>query len=201
MTRRKTFVVEETRTARRYLSAAGLKGHIAELEFHELNEHTTQAEVEALAGLFDKGDVGLISEAGLPAVADPPGRAAAKRRAQPPDGPAERPPLEPRCLARQPAPQRRLLPPLRPAGLSGSGAPAGRIQPVAARDAVSGRPLGRPHLLLRKGYPRALPRPRLPWAGVQPVPDRKRVTGICPLAAESGRPDCPHPQQRSCRQG
>lgn len=66
-----TFVVEETRTARRYLSAAGLKGHIAELEFHELNEHTAPAEVEALAVLFDKGDVGLISEAGLPAVADP----------------------------------------------------------------------------------------------------------------------------------
>ena len=66
-----TFVVEETRTARRYLSAAGLKGHIAELEFHELNEHTAPAEVEALLPLFDKGDVGLISEAGLPAVADP----------------------------------------------------------------------------------------------------------------------------------
>lgn len=66
-----TFVVEETRTARRYLSAAGLKGHIGELEFHELNEHTTPAEVESLLPLFDKGDVGLISEAGLPAVADP----------------------------------------------------------------------------------------------------------------------------------
>jgi len=66
-----TFVVEETRTARRYLSAAGLKGHISELEFHELNEHTAPAEVEGLAALFDKGDVGLISEAGLPAVADP----------------------------------------------------------------------------------------------------------------------------------
>jgi len=66
------YVVEEVRTARRYLSRAGLKGHIAELEFHELNEHTTQEEVEALAGLFDDGrDVGLISEAGLPAVADP----------------------------------------------------------------------------------------------------------------------------------
>ena len=67
----KTFVVEETRTARRYLSAAGLKGHIAELEFHELNEHTTPAEVDKLMTLFDQGDVGLISEAGLPAVADP----------------------------------------------------------------------------------------------------------------------------------
>ena len=66
-----TFVVEETRTARRYLSAAGLKGHIAELEFHELNEHTAPAEVEALLPLFERGDVGLISEAGLPAVADP----------------------------------------------------------------------------------------------------------------------------------
>lgn len=67
----KTFVVEETRTVRRYLSKAGLRGHIDELEFHELNEHTTPAEVEALVSLFDKGDVGLISEAGLPAVADP----------------------------------------------------------------------------------------------------------------------------------
>ena len=66
-----TFVVEEVRTARRYLSAAGLKGHIGELEFHTLNEHTTQVEVEALGALFSRGDVGLISEAGLPAVADP----------------------------------------------------------------------------------------------------------------------------------
>ena len=66
------YVVEEVRTARRYLSRAGLKGHISELEFHELNEHTTPGEVEALASLFDDGqDVGLISEAGLPAVADP----------------------------------------------------------------------------------------------------------------------------------
>ena len=67
----KCFVVEELRTARRFLSAAGLKGHIEELEFHTLNEHTPQQEEEALAGLFDRGDVGLISEAGLPAVADP----------------------------------------------------------------------------------------------------------------------------------
>ncbi len=68
----KCFVVEEVRTARRFLSAAGLKGHIQELEFHTLNEHTQPQEVEALSGLFDGGrNVGLISEAGLPAVADP----------------------------------------------------------------------------------------------------------------------------------
>lgn len=66
------YVVEEVRTARRYLSRAGLKGHIQELEFHELNEHTSAAEVERLVALFDDGrNVGLISEAGLPAVADP----------------------------------------------------------------------------------------------------------------------------------
>ena len=67
-----TYVVEAIRTARRYLSAAGLKGHVQDLEFHELNEHTTPEEVEALMKLFDDGsDVGLITEAGLPAVADP----------------------------------------------------------------------------------------------------------------------------------
>lgn len=70
------YVVEETRTARRYLSAAGLKGHIGDLEFRELNEHTTPGEVESLLELFsgpcgEPCDVGLISEAGLPAVADP----------------------------------------------------------------------------------------------------------------------------------
>lgn len=66
------FVVEELRTARRYLSSAGLKGRIGTLEFHELNEHTKPAEVEALGQLFQDGrSVGLLSEAGLPAVADP----------------------------------------------------------------------------------------------------------------------------------
>ena len=68
----RVFVVEEIRTARRFLSRYGLKGHIAELEFHELNEHSSAADVEALGSLFDRGeDVGLLSEAGLPAVADP----------------------------------------------------------------------------------------------------------------------------------
>lgn len=66
------FVVEETRTARRFLSRYGLKGRIGELEFHQLNEHSSAADIEALGALFDSGDdVGLLSEAGLPAVADP----------------------------------------------------------------------------------------------------------------------------------
>lgn len=68
----RTFVVEETRTARRYLSKAGLKGRIGELEFYELNEHTDHGTVEGYLSLFEDGNnVALISEAGLPAVADP----------------------------------------------------------------------------------------------------------------------------------
>ena len=63
--------MEELRTARRFLSAYGLRGHIDELDLHVLNEHSTPAEVEALLPLFDGQDVGLMSEAGLPAVADP----------------------------------------------------------------------------------------------------------------------------------
>ncbi|MGN0201861.1 MAG: SAM-dependent methyltransferase [Candidatus Cryptobacteroides sp.] len=70
------YVVEEARTVRRYLSSAGLKGHIEELELRELNEHSTLEEVSELLNMFTDAegnptDVGLISEAGLPAVADP----------------------------------------------------------------------------------------------------------------------------------
>lgn len=68
----RTFVVEEVRTARRYLSKAGLKGKIDGLQFFELNEHTEAATVESYLKLFNDGNnVALISEAGLPAVADP----------------------------------------------------------------------------------------------------------------------------------
>ena len=67
-----TFVVEEVRTARRFLSAAGLKGSIESLTFYELNEHTAAADAAGYVALLENGtDVGLISEAGLPAVADP----------------------------------------------------------------------------------------------------------------------------------
>ena len=66
------FVVEEVRTARRFLSRAGLKGKIDTLSFYELNEHSTQSDAERYIQLVEEGnDIGLISEAGLPAVADP----------------------------------------------------------------------------------------------------------------------------------
>lgn len=67
-----TFVVEELRTARRFLSKAGHKGRIDSLSLFELNEHTLPEEVERLVAVLEEGkDVGLMSEAGLPAVADP----------------------------------------------------------------------------------------------------------------------------------
>ena len=68
----RTYVVEEVRTARRFLSAAGLRGSIDSLTFYELNEHTAEADAAGYVALLEAGeDVGLISEAGLPAVADP----------------------------------------------------------------------------------------------------------------------------------
>ena len=66
------YVVEEFRTVRRYLSRAGLKGQIDQLQMYELNEHTPAAQIEGYIKILQEGnDVGLISEAGLPAVADP----------------------------------------------------------------------------------------------------------------------------------
>lgn len=68
----RTYVVEEVRTARRFLSEAGLKGEIDGLTFYELNEHTAAGDAAGYVRLMEEGqDVGLISEAGLPAVADP----------------------------------------------------------------------------------------------------------------------------------
>ncbi|NLX41453.1 MAG: SAM-dependent methyltransferase [Bacteroidales bacterium] len=67
----KLFFVEEFRTARRFLSKAGLKGKIDNLTLYELNEHTTREKIEGYARLLKEQDAGLISEAGLPAVADP----------------------------------------------------------------------------------------------------------------------------------
>ena len=67
------FIVENTRSARRFLSKAGVERPISELEFVELNEHTTSAaEVERmLAPVLAGRSAGVISEAGVPGVADP----------------------------------------------------------------------------------------------------------------------------------
>jgi 16S rRNA (cytidine1402-2'-O)-methyltransferase len=68
----KHFVVEAEKTARKHLKALGLETPIRELTLATLNEHTPAEEVAALLAPLEAGnDVGLISEAGCPAVADP----------------------------------------------------------------------------------------------------------------------------------
>lgn len=67
-----TLIVEELRTARRFLKHVGYQQSIDETTFHILNEHTEPAEIGHYLDPIDKGeDVGLLSEAGLPCVADP----------------------------------------------------------------------------------------------------------------------------------
>lgn len=67
------FIVENVRSARRFLSKAGIASKIDELEFVELNEHTVAgAAVEAMVRPIEQGrSAGVISEAGVPGVADP----------------------------------------------------------------------------------------------------------------------------------
>lgn len=66
------FVVESARSARRFLAACRHPKPMREIAIAELNEHTDPAAVPALlAPLVEGRDLGLLSEAGLPAVADP----------------------------------------------------------------------------------------------------------------------------------
>ena len=67
-----TFIVEELRTARRFLKKAGYPHAIDYTTFFTLNEHTTHDEIGNYLDAIDKGEnIGLLSEAGLPCVADP----------------------------------------------------------------------------------------------------------------------------------
>lgn len=66
------FVVEEIRSARRYLRLIDRHFPIDESHFLELNEHTDEKDIEEFLEPVIKGhDLGLMSEAGLPGIADP----------------------------------------------------------------------------------------------------------------------------------
>ena len=68
----KHFAVEDVRTARRYLSKIGFKGRIDGLSFYEISEHSSVEDIAFIFAVLESGeDMALISEAGLPAVADP----------------------------------------------------------------------------------------------------------------------------------
>jgi 16S rRNA (cytidine1402-2'-O)-methyltransferase len=66
------FVVENAKSARRFLAACGHPKPMREIRMAELNEHTPRSEVAGLlAPLLEGLDLGVLSEAGVPAVADP----------------------------------------------------------------------------------------------------------------------------------
>ena len=64
------FVVENAKSARAFLAAAGCQPR--ELAIAELNQHTPAGDVPRLLGPLREGrPLGLLSEAGCPAIADP----------------------------------------------------------------------------------------------------------------------------------
>lgn len=68
----KHFIVENIRSARRFLKKVEKTIDIDTLTFYELNRHTDRKIIgEYLIPLKDGENVGIISEAGCPAIADP----------------------------------------------------------------------------------------------------------------------------------
>ncbi|MDR1524227.1 MAG: SAM-dependent methyltransferase [Tannerella sp.] len=66
------FIVEDARAARRFLKKTEPSIVIDDLSFTELNEHTSPAAVAGMLAPMEAGEsVGVMSEAGCPAVADP----------------------------------------------------------------------------------------------------------------------------------
>jgi len=66
------FVVENIRTSRRFIKKIDHEINIDDLSFNELNEHTDKRTLEGfLQPIYEGFDIGIISEAGCPGVADP----------------------------------------------------------------------------------------------------------------------------------
>ena len=68
----KYFVVENARTSRRFLKKVCPTVNLEEIVFSEINKHAPADRVsEMMKPLFDGHDMGVISEAGMPCIADP----------------------------------------------------------------------------------------------------------------------------------
>jgi len=66
------FIAENPKSARAYLKQVGMPKPLQDLHIATLNEHTPDAAVTALAAPLLAGhDVGVMSEAGCPGIADP----------------------------------------------------------------------------------------------------------------------------------
>lgn len=68
----KHFIVENVRSARRFLKKCDRSINIDELTFYELNRHTDPRDIASYLAPLEVGNaMGVISEAGCPAIADP----------------------------------------------------------------------------------------------------------------------------------
>jgi 16S rRNA (cytidine1402-2'-O)-methyltransferase len=72
LTNTKYFIVENIRTARRFMKQVNREINIDECTFYELNKRTRSSELPGFLRPLEQGfDIGVISEAGCPGVADP----------------------------------------------------------------------------------------------------------------------------------
>lgn len=68
----KSFIVEDIRSARRFLKSLKYPGNFDDVNFYILNEHTKEEETIEYLNCIDKGEnIGILSEAGMPCIADP----------------------------------------------------------------------------------------------------------------------------------
>ena len=66
------YIVENIKTARRFLKKAGINKPIDELTFFELNKRTNESDLPSfLKAIMEGKNIGVLSEAGCPGVADP----------------------------------------------------------------------------------------------------------------------------------
>lgn len=66
------FIAENAKTARAFLKAMGTSRPLNAIAIHELDKHTTtETSKQLLAPILEGHDLGLVSEAGAPAIADP----------------------------------------------------------------------------------------------------------------------------------
>jgi 16S rRNA (cytidine1402-2'-O)-methyltransferase len=66
------FIVEDERTARRFLKIAGYSRPINDAVLHKLDKHTDPADLHSfISSLLNGKNIGLLSEAGCPCIADP----------------------------------------------------------------------------------------------------------------------------------
>ena len=65
------YIVENSKTARRFLKEAGLQIPQNQLVVHDYGKHNRENIAEFFSGLLNGSNVGLMSEAGCPGIADP----------------------------------------------------------------------------------------------------------------------------------